>query len=147
MKVAFVQMIVLLALTSAAALLTYKFNPNAPALRLNEEPVGEGEVSIKEALGWEADGGVIWVDAREAEKYEKAHIPGAYLLNEFDFNNLIAESYDEIANQDQPLVVYCGSFRCKASELIAGKLREVGVSDVYTLKGGWDAWRDATGNK
>lgn len=146
MKVAVLQSLVLMLLASGATFLTWKFSPNAPALHLNEEPVDEGEVDVRTALEWEAEDGVIWVDARDGEEYEVGHVPGALLVNEFDFNNLLMESYHKIANQDQPVVVYCGSRSCKASTTIAEKLREMRVSDVYALKGGWDAWREAAGN-
>ena len=130
----------LLSLAGLATVLTWKFHPRAPALYLNEEPLGDGEISIKVALEWEQSNGVLWIDARSAEKFEAQHIPGAILLNEFDWNALLMESYHVITNQDRPLVVYCGSYSCKASTTIADKLREKRVPEVYVLKGGWDAW-------
>ena len=145
MKTSVLQALVLLMLSAGATFLTWKFNPNVPAFNLNEDPVGEGEVSIEKALEWESEGGVIWLDARDGEEYEKAHISGAILLNEFEFKSQIAESYYKIASQDEPIVVYCGSRSCKASTTIADQLREMRINDVYVLKGGWDAWREATG--
>ncbi len=146
MRALLVQALVLLALTASAALLTWKFHPRAPALYLNEDPLGDGEISIGQALAWAADDGVIWLDARSEENYEKGHIPGAILLNEFDFTRQLMESFHLIANQDQPLVVYCGSHSCKASTKIADELREKRFGEVYVLKGGWDAWLGAQRN-
>lgn len=146
MKVFALQVLVILGLTAAATLLTWKFHPQAPALYLNAEPLGDGEISIADALRMEAEGGVIWIDARAEEKYAERHIPGAILLNEFDFNHLLMESFHLIANQDRPLVVYCGSYSCKASTKIADELREKMIPDVYVLKGGWDAWLETAGD-
>ena len=140
MKVIVLQAVVLLSLAGVASVLTWKFHPRAPALRLNEEPLGDGEISIDVALGWEQSQGVLWIDARSVEKFEEQHIPGAILLNEFDWNALLMENYHVITNQDRPLVIYCGSYSCKASTTIADKLRAIRVPDVYVLKGGWDAW-------
>ena len=97
MRALVIQGLLLLALTATATLLTWKFHPRAPALYLIEEPPGEGEVSIQQALEWEAGGGVIWLDARPQEKYDQGHIPGAILLNEFDFHRhrLVVSTCDD----------------------------------------------------
>jgi len=140
MRALALQVLVLLSLTAGATLLTWKFHPLAPALHLNAEPLGDGEVSVEQALAWEQGAGVLWVDARPEEKFQQRHIPGAILINEFDFDQQMLESYHLITNQDLPVVVYCGSHSCKASTQIAEKLRDKRVPEVYVLKGGWDAW-------
>ena len=145
MKVVALQVLILLSLSATGPVLTWKLHPHAPALYLHEEPVGDGEVSIADALKWEAEYGVIWLDARKAEKFEEQHIPGAILLNEYDFNRQLMDSFHLIANQDQRIVIYCGSHSCKASHKIAEELRSKMIPDVYVLKGGWDAWLKATG--
>lgn len=147
MKLVALQMLVLLALTAAATVLTWKFHPRAPALYLNAEPLADGEVSVEDALKWEQGGGVLWIDARSEEKFQEQHIPGAILLNEFDYKQLLVDAYYSITNQEAPVVVYCGSYSCKASTQIAEKLREMRVPEVYVLKGGWDAWLKKTGGK
>ncbi|MFT4548995.1 MAG: rhodanese-related sulfurtransferase [Pseudoalteromonas tetraodonis] len=145
MKSTAIQVLVLLALSLLATAVTWKLHPNPPALYLNAEPLGEGEVSIEKAMQWQREGGVIWIDARKAAEFEKAHVPDAILLNEFDFDHLLFESYDLIANKDEKIVIYCGSYRCKASTKVADRLREKRLQDVYVLKGGWEAWAKANG--
>ena len=145
MKAFCLQILVIVSLTAVATVLTWKFHPGAPALYLNAEPLGDGEISIQDALEKEANGGVIWIDARAEAKFATRHIPGAILLNEFDFNRLLMDSFHLIANQDRPIIVYCGSHSCKASGKIAGQLREKMIPDVFVLKGGWDAWLRETG--
>lgn len=147
MKTFCLQILVIISLTAVATLLTWKFHPRAPALYLNAEPLGDGEISIEDALQREAQGGVIWIDSRAEAKFETRHIPGAILLNEFDFNRLLMESFHLIANQDRPIVVYCGSYSCKASTKIADELRAKMIPDVYVLKGGWQAWLERAGDK
>ena len=146
MRALLLQALVILALAATATVLTWKFHPRAPALYLQQDALAEGEISIGKALEWEEAGGVIWLDARAEAKFAAGHIPGAILLNEFDFNQQLMESFHLVANQDQPLVVYCGSHSCKASTKIANELRDKGFNDVYVLKGGWDAWREAKGS-
>jgi len=141
-----IQILILLSLTAGAALLTKKYHPLAPALYITAAPLDDGEVTVEQALEWENKGdGVIWIDARPRKAYEKKHIPGAILLNEFEWDQLLFESYDDIANEEKPLVIYCGSYSCKASTKVAEKLRERRMPEVYVLKGGWEAWLDKTG--
>ena len=142
MKAVVLQVLVLLSLTGVATVATWKFHPGAPALYLNAEPLDDGEVSVEIALKWQAVSGVIWIDARLEEKYVEDHVPGAILLNEFNFKSLLMNSFHLIANQEQPIVVYCGSYSCKASTKVAEELRAMMIPDVYVLKGGWDAWTE-----
>ena len=44
-------------------------------------------VSVDVARGWGAN--AIWVDARPEEDFEKDHVPGATLLNEDRWNELV----------------------------------------------------------
>jgi rhodanese-related sulfurtransferase len=142
-KVFALQLLVIISLTAVATVLSWQFHPRAPALYLNAEPLGDGEISIEDALLREAQGGVIWIDARSQAKFEMQHIPGAILLNEFDFNRQLMDSFHLIANQDQAIIVYCGTHACKSSTKIADELREKMIPDVFVLKGGWDRWLEA----
>jgi len=41
----------------------------------------------------------------------------------------------------RPIIVYCGSESCGTSKRIAERLREaLPDAEIYSLKGGWDAW-------
>lgn len=145
MKATAIQIVLLLVVSLVATGLTWKLHPNPPALYLNAEPLGDGEVSVAQAMEWQKGEGVIWIDARPEEKFAKSHVTDAILLNDMDFDNLLFDAYDKIANQDRPIVIYCGSHSCKASHKVAEKLREKRIPDVYVLKGGWDAWAKANG--
>ncbi len=131
------QAAVLLFLAAASGAAVYALHPLAPALYLEDVPLGQGETTM--ALvdeQWGAD--VFWVDARPREQYEEGHLPGAFLLNEQEWDTQLFEHYETIVENDRPVVIYCGSEACQSSHKIAQKLREqVGMTDVYVLRGGW----------
>jgi|TARA_B100000530_G_scaffold330894_1_gene274884 rhodanese-related sulfurtransferase len=122
-----------------SGLAIYMWHPQRPALYLVPNQLREDEIMLDKVLEWEADGGVVWIDARSRESFDKSRVKGAYLLNEMeDFYSLLEPIWSEIQNKsDLPFIVYCSSESCLASRKVAEKLREsVGVSEVYILKGG-----------
>lgn len=112
-------------------------NPSRPTWA--QATLRPGELWLRDAL---TEGEVVvWVDARSGDDYSQAHIPGAVLLNEDDWDALLPELL-AVWEPDRRTVVYCSSEACQASESVAERLRtEVGLDDVYTLKGGWEAWQ------
>ena len=82
----------------------------------------------------------MWIDARPQEQFNSAHVPGAVLLNE--------ERWDELLppllatwSPDKRIVVYCSSQGCGASREVARRLRaQAGLKNVFVLQGGWEAW-------
>mgnify|MGYP003310626821 FL=1 len=115
------------------------WHPERPALYLVPNQLRDDEIMLDKVLEWEADRGVVWIDARSRANFDKSRVKGAYLLNEMeDFYSLLEPIWSEIQNKsDLPFIVYCSSESCLASRKVAEKLREsVGVSEVYILKGG-----------
>ena len=97
------------------------------------------EVELEQVLKWANGKGVVWIDARSRQDYEKAHVDGAFLLNEMeDFYKLLEPIWSKIQNKaDLPFIVYCSSESCLASRKASEKLREtVGIAEVYILEGG-----------
>jgi len=90
---------------------------------------------------------VLLVDARSAAAYARDHIPGALPL----FGGAGDEAMAALVAAWHPgtrLVVYCDSPRCDAAQSAAGRLRrELGVEEVFVLKGGWSAWVDGQNRK
>ena len=83
---------------------------------------------------------VLWVDARPRQEFEHDHLEGAVLLNEDEWNDLIANFLNEW-DPDVPIVVYCGGGGCQASKAVAARLRtELQLENVHVLKGGLKAW-------
>lgn len=111
-------------------------NPDRPPW--NVETLAEGEVNFAVMNSW--DRPVLWLDAREPDQFEQAHIPDAINvpLSHFD------EQVGLMLEQWEPglaVVVYCGSRQCGASKELVGRLRnDFALDEIYVLKGGWDAW-------
>ena len=78
--------------------------------------------------------GCAFVDVRDAASYESAHIPGALHLTDANVETFIAAS-----DKAKPVVVYC--YHGHSSLGGAAYLLEQGFAKVYSLEGGFEAWR------
>ncbi|CAM4066621.1 MULTISPECIES: thiosulfate sulfurtransferase GlpE [Shewanella] len=76
------------------------------------------------------------VDIRDGASFEAGQIPGSTNLNNENLARYIAE-----ADMDSPLVVVC--YHGISSQNAAQYLHEQGFDDVYSLDGGFQAWREA----
>ncbi len=86
---------------------------------------------------------VMWLDARPDAQFQQEHIPGAILLNEDRWNELLGPML-AAWDPDKHVVVYCSSLSCGASHDVARRLRdEARLSNVYVLRGGWETWQAA----
>ncbi|MGC3988692.1 MAG: rhodanese-like domain-containing protein [Chthoniobacteraceae bacterium] len=125
------QAAVLVLLAILPALLGAWLNPKRPSWQSDEMTV-----SAAQSLGTKA----IWVDARPASDFEKAHVSGAISLNEDAWSEMLPPLLDAWS-PDKTVVVYCSSLSCHTSREVANRLRdEVGLSPVFVLQGGWEAW-------
>jgi len=96
------------------------------------------EVDLAEVLRWTPP--ILWVDARTAKSYETRHVPGAVLLNEDEWE-LHLPGFLAVWQPTGRIIVYCDSQACDASQAVALRLqRELKLTNVYVLKGGWAAW-------
>ena len=82
----------------------------------------------------------LCVDARSKTSFEKDHIPGAVLLNEDQWDELLPGVLTAWW-PGQSIVVYCDDKLCDSSNAVAKRLRETGLGPVFVLKGGWEAWK------
>ena len=143
----FLQRVLLLALAAVAGALVYRFHPNRPELYLTRDAAGPGEVTVVEARTRAAAGPVIWLDARHLPEYEAGHIPGALLLNEYDWENLLIAAFPSIteAPEGAPVIIYCDGQQCAASRAVRDRLRQTPLGDreLLILRGGWPAWQAA----
>jgi rhodanese-related sulfurtransferase len=128
-------LILLAALIPAS--LTAAFHPRRPAW--SEETLAPGEEMLPTVLAWGAD--VLWVDARSEDDYEAGHVPGAISLNLENWDQLFPKFLDSWT-RDKKVVVYCSAATCELSREVAERLRKNGLSSVYVLKGGWEAWKN-----
>ena len=104
-----------------------------------QSPIPASElVTVEQARSWGAN--VIWVDARPDNEFERDHIPGAILLNEDRWIELLPQFLGQWSPEKR-VVVYCSAQSCNASRDVAKRLRdEAQLKNVFILDGGWEGW-------
>jgi rhodanese-related sulfurtransferase len=104
-----------------------------------QSPVPASEmVTVAQTRAW--GGNAIWVDARPDLEFEREHVPGAVLLNEDRWNELLPQ-FLATWSPEKRVVVYCSSQSCNASREVARRLRdEAQLKNVFVLQGGWEEW-------
>jgi len=104
-----------------------------------QSPIPASEkVTLTQARAWGEN--TIWIDARPDEEFARDHVPGAILLNEDRWNDLIGP-FLATWSPDKRVVVYCSSQSCNASREVARRLREEAqLKNVFVLEGGWEEW-------
>ncbi|HUJ44214.1 MAG TPA: rhodanese-like domain-containing protein [Opitutaceae bacterium] len=131
---------VVLLVAVAPALLAAAWHPRRPAWSRDETRVPE--VVWTTVQDWR--GQVLFVDARSADAYGRQHIPGALSISKGGGWEALFQTVVAAWRHGARVVVYCDDKGCDASQSVARRLRqELGVSDVYVLKGGWSAWLEA----
>ncbi len=97
-------------------------------------------VTVEQARQW--GDGAIWVDARPENEFSREHVPGAILLNEERWEELLPP-FLSIWSPDKKVVVYCSTQSCNLALEVARRLRnqtQPAMQNVYVLKGGWEEW-------
>ena len=97
-------------------------------------------VAVDLARNWGAN--AIWVDARPDVDFERDHVPGAILLNEDRWNELLPQFLQQQWSPEKKIVVYCSSQSCNLAGDVARRLREEAKlpNEIRVLKGGWEEW-------
>lgn len=97
-------------------------------------------VAVDLARSWGAN--ALWVDARPEVDFEHDHVPGAILLNEDRWNELLPQFLQEHWSPEKKIVVYCSSQSCNLAGDVARRLREEAKlpNEIRVLKGGWEEW-------
>lgn len=90
-----------------------------------------GPVEVSHQIEEKAD--VNIVDVREAEDYEKGHVPGAH--------NIPQEQWSDVSalRRDQVNILYCYSQTCHLAAKAAVQFADKGFS-VMEMDGGFEAW-------
>lgn len=115
------------------------------------ELVGRVKATIKECSVTDVQGclssDTLLIDIREPAEYQRGHIPGAVLLPrgllEFEIHGLVdrLRSDQNIAPEDQPIVLYCGTGG--RSALAAETMATLGYRKAASMSGGIVAWAQA----
>jgi molybdopterin/thiamine biosynthesis adenylyltransferase/rhodanese-related sulfurtransferase len=106
-----------------------------PRELLNQAKAAIVEVETADAEG--RLGSATFLDVREPDEYEQGAIPGAIHLPR---GHLEMQVEGRITDKDTPIVVYCaGGTR---SAFAAKTLGELGYTDVVSMIGGFNRWKD-----
>jgi rhodanese-related sulfurtransferase len=105
-----------------------------------KSPIPASElVTVDQARAW--GDGAIWLDARPDEDFAHDHVPGAILLNEDRWNELLPQ-FLTVWSPEKKVVVYCSAQSCNAAREVAQRLRDQAqLKNVFVLEGGWEEWR------
>ena len=78
------------------------------------------------------------IDVREDNEWQRGHAAGAEHLG----RGIIERDIEQrVPDHGAELILYCGGgYR---SALAADNLQRMGYTNVYSLAGGWKAWKDA----
>ena len=97
------------------------------------------EVTVEETKErMKANNSIRLIDVREDNEWQAAHAAGAEHLGKGIIERDIEERVPE---KDNPVILYCGGgFR---SALAADVLQQMGYTNVYSMAGGWKAWKDS----
>jgi rhodanese-related sulfurtransferase len=98
------------------------------------------EISVEEVRGdIESSVDFVLVDVREDSEWAASHATGAIHLAKGIIERDIETVIPEV---DKKVVLYCGGgYR---SALAADSLQQMGFQSVFSLAGGWRAWKDAS---
>lgn len=106
-----------------------------------QSPIPASEmVTVAQARAW-ADN-AIWVDARPDEEFARGHVPGATLLNEDRWDELLPQFLGKWS-AEKKVVVYCSTQSCNLAREVARRLRnqtQPPMQNVFVLDGGWEEW-------
>jgi rhodanese-related sulfurtransferase len=95
------------------------------------------EVSVSDAQERTRHGAVL-VDVREDNEWDAGHAAGAMHMGRGVIERDIVQNYPD---KNTALILYCGGgFR---SALAADMLQKMGYTNVFSMAGGWKAWKDA----
>ncbi len=105
---------------------------------LNEAKASIREVEPADAQTLLEGGGVTFLDVREPDEYEQGAIPNAVHLPR---GHLEFQVEGKLPDKAAPIVVYCaGGVR---SAFAAKTMGDLGYTDVQSLVGGFNKWKDA----
>ena len=76
------------------------------------------------------------IDVREPEEVQRGTIPGAKHIS----RGVLERDIDKVTtDKNRKIILYCGGGN--RSALSAWMLKKMGFNNVYSLMGGWSAWK------
>ena len=105
---------------------------NDAKTRVREVTVAETQKRLK------ANSKAKLIDVREDNEWQAGHAAGAEHLGKGIIERDIEEQVPEKSTE---LILYCGGgFR---SALVADVLQQMGYTNVFSMAGGWKAWKES----
>lgn len=96
------------------------------------------EISVDQLSELDQSQNPVIIDVREESEWNAGHAEGAIHLSRGIIEQKIEEA---IADPKTPIVCYCGGGN--RSALVADSLQQIGYTNVYSLEGGFRAWKEA----
>jgi rhodanese-related sulfurtransferase/uncharacterized UPF0146 family protein len=94
------------------------------------------EISVEETLERTANGATL-IDVREDNEWDAGHAAGAEHIGRGVIERDIVWKHPD---KDKELILYCGGgYR---SALAADNLQKMGYTNVFSMIGGWTAWKE-----
>ena len=113
-------------------------NHSSEFLAIVEDAKGRiKEVSVEDTQQRMNDGATL-IDVREDNEWDAAHAAGSIHMGRGILERDIVQTYPD---KDKELILYCGGgYR---SALSADMLQRMGYTNVWSMAGGWSAWKAA----
>src|SRR5919112_821381 len=102
----------------------------ATKAEIRESDPAEAETAVR-------DRGAVILDVREPDEHSQGAIPGAIHIPR---GNLESNIENRVPDHDRPIVVQCASG--VRSAFAAKTLSDLGYTDVVSLRGGFNRWKD-----
>jgi rhodanese-related sulfurtransferase len=95
------------------------------------------EISVEETLK-KVESGAALIDVREDNEWETEHADGATHIGRGVIERDIIGAFPD---KERELILYCGGgYR---SALAAENLQKMGYENVFSMAGGWTAWKES----
>ncbi len=151
-KGSILQAAALLLISAAVAFVHNALSPNGidpfrklvhvPVVDDGGDPAADGIriIGLEKFKGLIGSGGVI-IDARTESEYRDGHIPGAVLLDYYEFGRDM-DDVIPLLDFEQEFAIYCTGPLCEDSELLARELYALGYRKILVFKGGIERWEE-----
>jgi rhodanese-related sulfurtransferase len=93
-------------------------------------------IDVGEATAVIHRGDALILDVRDAGSFQRAHVDGAQHASSANLSAIISGT-----RKDRPVLIYC--YHGNASREFARIFSDFGFAEVYSLDGGYEAWRTA----
>lgn len=91
-------------------------------------------MDVPQAKEMISKGDVVIIDIRASEAYHAGHVNGAVFVDRNDCDEFIEQT-----ECSEKILCYC--YKGVGSKSFCQKLKQLGFKNVYSLEGGFEAWK------